>query len=93
MVYQRIFDKNQVNILEKEINNLLSIGFIKQVAFDEQAKKKNMCVYCHMSKKSRVGRSGLLYIYIFLLLLLSAKPEIVVPESDSGVLFSKFPVK
>ena len=33
--YQRIFDKNQVNILEKEINNLLSIGVIKQVAFDE----------------------------------------------------------
>jgi hypothetical protein len=35
MVYQRIFDKNQVNILEKEITNLLSIGVIKQVAFDE----------------------------------------------------------
>jgi hypothetical protein len=35
MPYQRIFDKNQVNILEKEINNLLSIGVIKQVAFDE----------------------------------------------------------
>lgn len=33
--YQRIFDKNQINILEKEINNLLSIGVIKQVAFDE----------------------------------------------------------
>ena len=28
---------------------------------------KNMCVYCHISKKSRVGRS--------------AKPEIVVPGS------------
>ena len=26
------------------------------------------------------------------LLLLSAKPEIVVPESDSGISFSKFPV-
>jgi hypothetical protein len=44
--------------------------------------KKNMCVYCRMSKKSRVGRSGL----IFLLLLLSAKPEIVV----SGVRFRYF---
>jgi hypothetical protein len=31
----RIFDKNQVNILEKEITNLLSIGVTKQVAFDE----------------------------------------------------------
>jgi hypothetical protein len=29
MPYQRIFDKNQVTILEKEINNLLSIGVIK----------------------------------------------------------------
>ena len=27
-----------------------------------------------------------------LLLLLSAKPEIVVPESDSSISFSKFPV-
>ena len=35
MPYQRIFDKNQVNILEKEINNLLSIGVIKQVILDE----------------------------------------------------------
>ena len=65
MPYQRIFDKNQVNILEKEINNLLSIGFIKQVAFDEQAKKKNMCVYCHMSKKYRVGRLGLIFFFFF----------------------------
>ena len=46
-----------------------------------------MCVCCHMSKKSRVGRPGLLYIF-----LLSAKPEIVVSESDSGISFSKFPV-
>ena len=40
-----------------------------------QAKKKNMCVYCHMSKKSRVGRSALIFFE------LSAKPEIVVPSS------------
>jgi hypothetical protein len=26
--------------------------------------KKNMCVYCHMSKKSRVGRSGLIIFFI-----------------------------
>jgi len=36
-----------------------------------KAKQKNMCVYGRMSKKSRVGWSGL----IFLLLLLLAKPE------------------
>jgi hypothetical protein len=41
-----------------------------------------------MSKKSRVGWSAL----IFLLLLLSAKPELVILESDSGISFSKFPV-
>ena len=39
-------------------------------------KKNNMCVYGHMSKKSRVGR----YYYFFF--LLSAKPEIVVPGSE-----------
>ena len=44
-----------------------------------------MCVYCDMSKKSRVGRSGFIF-------LLSAKPEIVIPESDSSILFSKFPI-
>jgi hypothetical protein len=53
-----------------------------------QGQKNNMCVYCHMSKKSRVGQSGLIFfIFIF---LLSAKPEIVVPSS--GISFSKFPV-
>ena len=41
-----------------------------------------------MSKKSRVGQSALNFIFF----KLSAKPEIVVPESDSGISFSKFPV-
>ena len=45
-----------------------------------------MCVYGHMSKKSRVGRHN----FLIFLLLLSAKSEIVV--SDSGISFSKFPV-
>ena len=42
-----------------------------------------------MSKKSRVGRSALIFFFFF---KLSAKPEIVVPESDSGISFSQFPV-
>ena len=37
--------------------------------------------YCHMSKKSRVGRSGLIFFFF----LLSTKPEIVVP--GSGIRF------
>ena len=53
--------------------------------FLSKAKKKYMCVYCHMSKKSRVGRSGLLLLFFF---LLSAKPEIVVP--CSGIRFRYF---
>jgi hypothetical protein len=44
-----------------------------------------MCVYCHMSKKSRVGRSGLLLLLFF---LLSAKPQIVIP--GSGIRFRYF---
>ena len=52
-----------------------------------------MCVYCHMSKKSRVGRSALFFLVFYLIFFkLSAKPEIVVPESNSGIPFSKFPV-
>ena len=37
--------------------------------------RKNMCVYRHMLKKSRVGQSALIFF------LLSAKPEISVPGS------------
>jgi len=40
-----------------------------------------MCVYGYMSKKSRVGRSALIFSFFFLLFLLSAKQEIVVPGS------------
>jgi len=39
--------------------------------------KKNMCVYCHMLKKSRVGRSALNFFFF----KLSAKQKIVVPGS------------
>ena len=28
--------------------------------------KKNICVYCHMSKKSRVGRSAIIFFFFFL---------------------------
>ena len=46
-------------------------------AFFPLGQKKYMCVYCHMSKKSRVGRS----VLIFFFFKLSAKPEIVIPGS------------
>ena len=45
-----------------------------------------MCVYGHMSKKSRVGRSAFIFYSIYY--LLSAKPEIVVPSS--GIRFQYF---
>ena len=32
-----------------------------------KAKKKYMCVYCHISKKSRVGRSGLIFFFFFII--------------------------
>jgi hypothetical protein len=49
--------------------------------------KKNMCVYGHMSTKSRVGRHSIFFLPL-------AKPEIVVSgiRFDSGISFSKFPV-
>jgi hypothetical protein len=40
-----------------------------------------------MSKKSNYLKKNKKNLF-----LLSAKPEIVVPESDSGISFSKFPV-
>jgi hypothetical protein len=36
---------------------------IHNCCFSAKAKKKSMCVYCHMSKKSRVGRSALIIIF------------------------------
>ena len=53
-----------------------------------KAKKKYMCVYCHMSKKSRVGRSGFFFYYYH---RQKRKWSFPVPESD--ISFSKFPVK
>ena len=34
--------------------------------FNDEAKKKYICVYCHMSTKSRVGRSGLIFFFIII---------------------------
>ena len=36
------------------------------MAPSDGAKKKYMCVYCHMSKKSRLGRSGLIFFIIII---------------------------
>ena len=66
---------------------ILTIHVSINLCTDSQAcirpKKKYMCVYCHMSKKSRVGWSGLIFFYF--IFLLSTKPEIVVP--GSGIRF------
>ena len=51
--------------------------------------KKNICVFTVTCQKN-LGSVGINFLLNF---LLSAKPEIVVPESDSGISFSKFPVK
>ena len=48
----------------------------------------NMCVYCHMSKKSRVGRS-VGNIFYFLII---SKTEIVVPSSRNGFRYFIFEI-
>jgi hypothetical protein len=46
--------------LKIKMNNLkFAVG--DQITW--KAKKKNMCVYCHLLKKNRVGRSGLLFFF------------------------------
>ena len=57
--------------------NVLKAPCLQVLFTSVKAKKKNMCAYYHMSKKSRVGRSALIFFFF----LLSAKPEIVVPGS------------
>ena len=43
------------------------------VATDEfeshSGQKKNMCVYCRMSKKSRVGRSGFIFYFFYFIII------------------------
>ena len=53
-------------------------------------KKIYVCLLSHVKKIK--GRSVGIKNFYFLFLL-STKPEIVVPESDFGISFSKFPVK
>ena len=52
--------------------------------------KKNICVFTVTCQKN-IGSVGR-HQFFFFFFKLSAKPEIVVPESDSGNSFSKFPV-
>ena len=52
--------------------------------------KKNICVFTVTCQKN-LGSVGINFFFLFF--LLSAKLEIVVPESDSGISFSKFLVK
>jgi hypothetical protein len=56
-----------------------------------KAKQKNVCVYGHMSKKSRVGRSALIFFIIIIIIGKTGK-SFPVPESDSSISFSKFAV-
>ena len=58
----------------------------KSEIWSHKAKKKYMCVYCHMSKKSRVGRSAI----IFFNYRQNRKQSFPVPQSD--ISFSKFSV-
>jgi hypothetical protein len=64
--------------------------YLKDIGYYDWAKKKYMCVYCHMSKKSRVGRSSLIFFFFFFKLL--AKPEIVVPGSGIRFRYSIFEI-
>ena len=63
--------------------------------FTSLGPKKNICVFTVTCQKN-LGSVGRHYIFVFYFFFfkLSAKPEIVVPvtESDSGISFSKFPV-
>ena len=48
---------------------LWAFTYLKSTVYHEndKAKKKYMCVYCHMSKKSRGGRSGLIFFFFFII--------------------------
>ena len=70
--------KLYINLEGQRLGQLMSS--LEKTFFFSQAKKKYMCVYCHMLRKN-LGLVGRDYYYIFFLLLLSAKPEMVIPGS------------
>jgi hypothetical protein len=39
--------------------------FLILTGIHTRPKKKNLCVYCHMSKKSRVGRHYSFFLFFF----------------------------
>jgi hypothetical protein len=62
---------------------------LSTVQITVRPKKKNVFTITFQKKLGSVGINFFNFFYLF---LLSAKLEIVVPESDSGITFSKFPV-
>ena len=55
--------------------------------FSSCPKKKYMCVYCHMAKKSRVGRSALIFFGFFFCLFITIGKT---GNSRSGIRFRYF---
>ena len=86
-----LFSSLYVNIEEERKKYQQNRFQKKKNYFIYQAKQKNMCVYDHMPKKSRVGWSALIFFFFFYYRQ-SRKQSFPVPEYDSGISFSKFPV-
>ena len=58
----------KVNKTSRVLCQYISISStsVKEQAFTSlRPKQKYMCVYCHMSKKSRVGRSAFIFFFFF----------------------------
>ena len=77
-------NRSILSVYHSFISALLRCACFFMHKFIGQAKKKYMCVYCHMSKKSRVGRSGLIFFFFFFYYRHDRKQSFPVPESDSG---------
>ena len=75
MVYQRQGRRSTQNYLQRKnykewytnakADDQLKIIYNEKKKYINKAKKK-MCVYCHMSTKSKVGRSGLIFFFIII---------------------------
>ena len=61
-----IFQKSIVLIFLSTVGIFLTLPTTTVLKYLLMRPKKNMCVYCHMSKKSRVGRSGLIFFFIII---------------------------
>ena len=82
-----------LNLIKLVLSNHLSYMTLFQCSLGRSGQKKIMCVYCHMLKKIQGWSVGIIIIFFFYYYYRQNRKQwFPVPESESGISISKFPV-